>query len=95
MLNNIKSVYEEHKIVMDPHTAIGFGAINKVKTDGLNIVLGTAHPCKFPDAINDAIKIKPQLPEELKSILEEKEEYEVISKDLENIKKFIKTKSLT
>ena len=95
VLNIIKSVYEEHKIVMDPHTAIGFGAINKVKTDGLNIVLGTAHPCKFPDAINDAIKIKPQLPEELKSILEEKEEYEVISKDLENIKKFIKTKSLT
>ena len=95
VLNNIKSVYEEHKIVMDPHTATGFGAINKVKTDGLNIVLGTAHPCKFPDAINDAIKIKPQLPEELKSILEEKEEYEVISKDLENIKKFIKTKSLT
>ena len=95
VLNIIKSVYEEHKIIMDPHTAIGFGAINKVKTDGLNIVLGTAHPCKFPDAINDAIKIKPQLPEELKSILEEKEEYEVISKDLENIKKFIKTKSLT
>jgi len=95
VLNIIKSVYEEHKIIMDPHTAIGFGAINKVKTDGLNIVLGTAHSCKFPDAINDAIKIKPQLPEELKSILEEKEEYEVISKDLENIKKFIKTKSLT
>jgi len=95
VLNIIKSVYEEHKIIMDPHTAIGFGAINKIKIDGLNIVLGTAHPCKFPDAINDAIKIKPQLPEELKSILEEKEEYEVISKDLENIKKFIKTKSLT
>ena len=94
VLNIIKSVYEEHKIVMDPHTAIGFGAINKVKTDGLNIVLGTAHPCKFPDAINDAIKIKPQLPKELLSILEEKEEYQVISNDLENVKKFIKTKSL-
>jgi len=95
VLNIIKSVYEEHKIVMDPHTAIGFGAINKIKTDGLNIVLGTAHPCKFPDAINDAIKIKPQLPKEFVSILEEKEEFEVISNDLENIKKFITSKSLT
>jgi len=94
VLNIIKSVYEEHKIVMDPHTAIGFGAINKIKTDGLNIVLGTAHPCKFPDAINDAIKIKPQLPKEFVSILEEKEEYEEISNDLENIKKFIKSRSL-
>jgi len=94
VLNIIKSAYEEHKIVMDPHTAIGFGAVNKVKVDGLNIILGTAHPCKFPDAINDAIKIKPQLPEELINILDEKEEYMITPNDLESIKKIIKNKSL-
>jgi len=94
ILNIIKSVYEEHKILMDPHTAIGFGAIDKVKVDGLNIVLGTAHPCKFPDAINDAIKTKPQVPKELMHILDEKEDYMIIPNDLHNIKKFIKSKSL-
>ena len=94
VLNIIKSAYEEHKILMDPHTAIGFGAIDKIKVDGLNIVLGTAHPCKFPDAINDAIKTKPQLPKELMHILDEKEDYMIIPNDLQNIKKFIKSKSL-
>ena len=94
VLNIIKSAYKEHKILMDPHTAIGFGAIDKIKVDGLNIVLGTAHPCKFPDAINDAIKTKPQLPKELMHILDEKEDYMIIPNDLQNIKKFIKSKSL-
>ena len=94
ILNIIKSVYEEHKILMDPHTAIGFGAIDKVKVDGLNIVLGTAHPCKFPDAINDAIKTKPQMPKELMHVLDEKEDYMIIPNDLQNIKEFIKSKSL-
>ena len=94
VLNIIKSAYKEHKILMDPHTAIGFGAIDKIKVDGLNIVLGTAHPCKFPDAINDAIKTKPQLPKELMHILDEKEDYMIIPNDLQNVKKFIKSKSL-
>jgi len=94
ILNIIKSAYEEHKILMDPHTAIGFGAIDKVKVDGLNIVLGTAHPCKFPDAINDAIKTKPQMPKELMHVLDEKEDYMIIPNDLQNIKEFIKSKSL-
>ena len=94
VLNIIKSAYKEHKILMDPHTAIGFGAIDKIKVDGLNIVLGTAHPCKFPDAINDAIKTKPQLPKELMHILDEKEDYMIIPNNLQNIKKFIKSKSL-
>ena len=94
ILNTIKIVYEKYKIILDPHTAIGFGALEKLKLKGNNIVLSTAHPCKFPDAINRAIKIKPELPSKLKHVLKEKENYEIISNNLELVKKYIRDKIL-
>ena len=57
VLKTIKTVYEKFNIVLDPHTAIGFGALDKVSLEGNNIVLATAHPCKFPDAIKRSIRI--------------------------------------
>jgi len=92
VLNIIKNVYGKHKIILDPHTAIGYGALNKIKLDGNNIVLATAHPCKFPEAIHRSIDIKPALPNELKYVLDEKENYDIISNNLEKIKLFIKDK---
>jgi len=92
VLNTIKEVYEKYKIILDPHSAIGFGALNKIKLEGDTVVLATAHPCKFPDAINKSINVRPSLPEELKYILDEKENYDIISNNLKKIKKYIKNK---
>jgi threonine synthase len=92
VLNIIKEVYVKYKIILDPHSAIGFGALKKVELEGTNIVLATAHPCKFPDTIVRSVNVKPNLPNELKYILGEKENYDIISNDQEKIKKFIKGK---
>ena len=93
VLKIIKEVYEKHKVILDPHTAIAFGALkHKVNLDGNNIVLATAHPCKFPDAINNSINIRPDLPEKLKYILGEKEKYDIILNDINTIKEHIKKK---
>jgi threonine synthase len=92
VLSIIKKIYEKYKIILDPHSAIGFGALNKVKLEGNNIVLATAHPCKFPETINKSINVKPNLPEELKYIMGEKENYDIISNNLDKIKKYIKDK---
>jgi threonine synthase len=89
VLDVIKEVYERYEIILDPHSAIGFGALNNIKLDGNSVVLATAHPCKFPDAVNSSIKIKPSLPKELKYILEEKENYNVFPNNLAEIKKYI------
>ncbi len=89
-LEIINSVYKQFNIVLDPHTAIGYGAFDKHNLSGNNIVLGTAHPSKFPDAIFKAIKTKADLPSELMFILDKKEKYEVIENDVEKIKKHIK-----
>jgi len=92
-LDVIKSVYEEFNVVLDPHTAIGYGAFDKHDLSGNNIVLATAHPCKFPDAIQSAINIKAELPNELQFILNEKENYDILENDIEKVKEHIKDRS--
>ena len=90
VLKTIKTVYEKFDIVLDPHSAIGYGAFDKVKLKGNNIVLATAHPCKFPDAIEKAISLKAELPNELAFILDEKENYDIIENNVTKIKKHIR-----
>ncbi|HJN84072.1 MAG TPA: threonine synthase [Candidatus Pelagibacter bacterium] len=88
----IKQVYENYKIIIDPHTAVGLSALEKINLNGKNVVLSTAHPCKFPEAINKAINVKSQLPAELKYILDDKENFVVIQNDIEEVKKYILNK---
>ena len=90
VLNIIKNVHSEFDMILDPHTAIGYGAFDKVKLEGNNIVLATAHPCKFPDAIVKAINIRSELPSELSYILDEKENFDIIENNLDKIKNHIK-----
>jgi threonine synthase len=78
--------------MLDPHTAIGYGALKKVNIDGINIILATAHPCKFPKAILEATGVNEDLPEELKFILDEKENYDVIENNLDKVKQHIKVR---
>jgi len=92
VLNVIKRIYEKYNVILDPHSAIGFGAIEKINLKGNNIVLATAHPSKFPEAIHKSIMIKPSLPSELKYVLDEKENYDIISNNLNKIKQYIKSK---
>ena len=92
LLSCIKKVYENHKIIIDPHTAVGLGALEKINLAGKNIVLSTAHPCKFPEAIKKAINIKSELPNNLNYILSKKENFIVMNNDIEEVKKYILNK---
>ena len=90
ILDTIKEVHIKYDIILDPHSAIGFGSLNKVNLEGNNIVLATAHPCKFPEAIDKSIGIKPYLPDELKYVIGEKENYDIISNNLSKTQQYIK-----
>ena len=92
VLDTIKEVYVKYNIILDPHSAIGFGSLNKINIDGNNIVLATAHPCKFPDSIDKSIGVKPNLPDELKYIMDEKENYDIVSNNLSKTQQYIKEK---
>ena len=87
--NFIKNFYNKFNVILDPHTAVGYGVLNKISSGGINVVLATAHPCKFPEAINKAIGLKPNLPKELDYIMSAKENYDLIPNNLDKIKKHI------
>jgi len=90
-LDIIKKNYEENSIILDPHTAVGVGAAKKLSFNDC-VVLSTAHPCKFPDAINNAIKKHEKLPDELHHVLDKEENFQVLKNNTEEVKNFIKSK---
>ncbi len=85
----IKKINDEHQIVVDPHTAVGIGAVRKLGLQKNCVVLSTAHPCKFPKAIEDAISKTENLPESLKYVNDRKEKFELLSNDIEKVKKYV------
>ena len=85
----IKTINDEHQMVVDPHTAVGIGAVRKLGLEKNCVVLSTAHPCKFPQAIEDAISKTENLPDSLKYVNDRKEKFELLSNDIEKIKKYV------
>ena len=88
----IKSVYDKYKIILDPHTAVGFFAsleyLKENKND-ISVTLATAHPAKFSDSVTHAININPKLPLRYKNIYKLNEKFKVIDNDYSKIKKYI------
>jgi len=76
-------------MLIDPHTAVAIGAANKISLEGNTVILATAHPSKFSNVVMKETNIKPELPEDLKNILVEKEKYEKLPKDLKKIQNYI------
>ena len=85
----IKEVYKNQGMLIDPHTAVAIGVINKISLEGNTAILATAHPSKFSDVVMKETGIKPNLPEKLKNILVKKEKYEKLPKDLKKIQNYI------
>ena len=90
-LDIIKKNYEENNIILDPHTAVGVGAAKKLSFNDC-VVLSTAHPCKFPNATDNAINKHENLPEKLKHVLIKDEKFQVLKNDIEEVKNFVKAK---
>ena len=90
-LDIIKKYYEKDNVILDPHTAVGVGVANKLSLNDC-VVLSTAHPCKFPDATENAIKKHENLPKELEHVLNKDENFEVLKNDIEVVKNFVRSK---
>jgi threonine synthase len=77
--------------LVDPHTAVGIHAGRACRLDPNTpmIALATAHPAKFPDAVERATGIRPQLPERLANLFERPERYAVLPNDLAAVQRHI------
>ncbi len=80
----IRAVYDETGELLDPHSAIGVAAARAIrKDDGVPVVaVATAHPAKFPDAVERATGIRPPLPPRLAELMDRPERYVTLPADL-------------
>ncbi len=87
----ILKFYETKGELIDPHTATGVAASleNTNRTDTNTVCLATAHPAKFPDAIKDSVGFYPEIPEQLKRIFQQEEQFTVLPNDFGEVKNFI------
>jgi len=77
-------VYRESGIVVDPHSAVGLRAARAALAASPEtpvIALGTAHPAKFPDAVERATGVRPALPKALADLFDREEEFRVLPND--------------
>lgn len=69
--------YSRADQILDPHTAVGLAAARTldVAADVPIVTLATAHPAKFPDALHEAIGLRPALPARVGALFELPERY--------------------
>ena len=92
----ISKEWPEHKLLLEPHGAVGWAGLmnylhnNPEDKSKICVSLETAHPAKFPEKIQELLKLDPSLPPSLQG-LDEKEEYIVPMKgDYESFHQYLK-----
>jgi len=89
-LATIRSVYENSGMLIDPHTAVGVKAAREFAEEGVPMItLATAHPAKFPDAVERATGIRPELPEHLSNLFDLPEKTSELPNDLAAVEAFV------
>jgi threonine synthase len=78
----IKRIHENGGMVVDPHSAVGISVAQRFVGGTPMITMATAHPAKFPDAVEAACGVRPELPGWARSILSARENYRVIPAEL-------------
>lgn len=86
--STIADLHRETGMVIDPHTAVGLAAARRSRrdADGPIVVLATAHPAKFGDAVEAAIGQCPTMPPALAELAERPERCELLPNDLSAVK---------
>lgn len=87
--NAIRHASEQYNYLFDPHTACAYVAVRRQAGDDRIVILSTAHPAKFPDAMEKITGSRPPLPDRLSDLMTDPENYETLANDLDVVKKFV------
>ena len=87
--HTIREVLSSSGYLLDPHTAVGVHVARQTKTTSPQIVLATAHPAKFPDAVKAACGKHPELPDRSAHLMQVTERFTVIKNDLDTLENYI------
>jgi len=91
-LTTIKQVHEKHNYLLDPHGAVGYLSLyhyleKNPKEKG--IFLETAHPSKFPEAIEKALDKKIQIPLAVENIMKKQKQSIIMKVDYLQLKEWL------
>lgn len=89
-VETIRTFYASTGYVLDPHTAVGVHAAQQLGRGDVPVIcLATAHPAKFPDAVNQAIGRNPERPTSLDGLETRARRCVAIDAETATIKAFI------
>ncbi len=86
----IARIYSQTGEVLCPHSAVGVSVAEAYSGSTPMITLATAHPAKFPDAVEAAIGIRPALPPHMSDLLDRPERVTRVENDLKAIQSLIR-----
>ena len=84
-------------MLVDPHTAVGLGAAAICRADPTvpMVAMATAHPAKFPDAVEAATGVRPPLPDRLAGLFDRPERYDTVPADYVTVRDATRRHRLT
>ena len=92
-LATINAVAGMQNKIVDPHTAVAISASRKLGfPEAPVVVLSTAHPAKFAEAVREATGAPPVLPERLERLLTLPEQLDVLPNKLSLIRQYISSR---
>ncbi|MBM85065.1 MAG: threonine synthase [Rhodospirillaceae bacterium] len=100
-VKRIAAEYEASGEILDPHSAVGVEASVRARLSGRLgddvplVSIATAHPAKFPDAVERATGVRPALPPRLADLMRRKERMSVLANDYATVARFISERTCT
>ena len=89
-LDVIRDIHDSTGMLVEPHTAVGIGVARRLRrADETVVTLATAHPAKFPDAVEQATGVRPPLPAHLADLYERTERITDLPNDLATVEDFV------
>jgi threonine synthase len=96
VVGEIADTWANAGYLLDPHTAVGVKAARSLLAGEPQtpvIALSTAHPAKFPEAVERATGMRPKLPAHLADLLDRTERFTVLPKDQGAVETFMRERA--
>ena len=90
-IEEIRLVHAETGLLIDPHTATATAAARRIGGEQPIVTLSTAHPAKFPDAVERATGVRPALPDHLADLFDRQERIQTLPNDLAAVQAFVRS----
>ncbi len=93
---SIAEIYRKYHYLMDPHGAVGYAALKRYQAEKEpmpGVILATAHPVKFAEAVSQATGHQPAVPPALEMLLKKERKSIPLANDYDALKDFLLAKN--